>query len=270
MNMVSISLLNAILLATVAIVIPPSLVAQRQSDDRLYDAMLRPNNSEFGAAVKSWVGARRDSNPKFVAAVNQVSETSGDKAIRFNEVLAKHEPADAKVLHEYSEDGLSRALTIADPRTRRDIVESLRWVEDLEDKVEARSKSTRPNSPELRASVDRYASVLLDLDAKMRASMANASLECEVTAHTVDPKAKPEDRARRDHEVVYVLEFWAHDPSRWRTFNTLSTPTSQKLTAGYYIMWCRRDDSGTFVDGPRKRVVVNRATIVDLVTPKKS
>lgn len=245
--------------------------AQTMRDEQLYASMLRAGGVESSpaAAIKEWVAARRSANDQVGKDLDAASGRTGNKDISSAQVFLRHEKEQIR-FHEYSEDGLRRLLAATDEFGRMHVIAQLRSIVDMEQQVHARARAERPNATELKASADRYASLVVDLNAKLEVlALKQTSLECKVTASTVDPTAKPETSNRPNYEVVYALESWESDPTRWRTFDKLSSPTSQTLTAGYYVMWCRQPQpDGSSLDGPRKRVVVKGPTSVDLLVPQ--
>lgn len=235
---------------------------------RLYQALVAAQGPELGSAVQAWVGARRRGNVEVVRSLEMVSDRLAKKNLTFPAVLLRHGEK-TKVLHEYSESGLRSVLSITDERLRRDVVAELRWIEDLEARIVQDARSERADPVQLQESSNRYASLLLDVDAKMVAAMraeGPSVLACPVTARTMDPTSAGGAQEKSDLEVMYVLEFWESDPSRWQTFDKLSSPTTQSLPAGYYVMWARgRDGDGRFQEGERKRVIVTEPKEVDLL-----
>ena len=256
---------------------------QDGQDERLYRSLFAPQDADFAGAVREWVGARRKANKELTRGLEWASQTLESKELTIPAVLRKHGvPETTTLLHEYSEDGLRRVLSVQDTEFRSGVLDELRLVETLEAQVRASVESEKPDKEKLLQSAGTYAAVLLDLDAKMVVALRQrddvpvpASAEkriplgCVVTARTVDPAVLgSEAKEQPNYTVWYVLEFWESDQKKWRTFDRLSSPTTQKLPAGYYVMWCRPNKGTELREGERKRVIVTEPTEIDLLVPQ--
>ena len=262
-------------LSVLSFALAPPLAAQGVRDEKLYEALSRSDHAdEMARAARAWVGTRRTRNKQVIPRLNEASARLEKPELSYDAVLRRLGPStEAKLLHEYTENGLVKLLEVSNPRVRSDVIERLRWVETLEESIREKTEpNAKLNSRELLASENQYVSLLLDLDAKTQAALfkqKTGALDCEIRARTVNPNADdPAKTEQPNYEVVYVLEFWSDDPARWRTFDKLSSPTTQKLTAGYYMVWCRKTESdGSVSDGEKKRVEVTEAKEIDLIVP---
>lgn len=226
-------------------------------------------------AAATWVSAHHETNATVASLLAAASVRFERPDLRLELFAKRHTEKDVKLLHEYTSPGLEQLIAGADVTLKLDLIAQLRAIDKIEERLTAIARSDkRTDVRAIELAADSYASLLSDLDAKIRAVKfrANAAtIECNVTVHTIDTaESDPAKREVKNHEVVYVQEFWKDNQVMWQTYDKFSSPTKQSITAGYYLFWCRTIKAdGTPLDGERKRVVVSDDKDIEVPVPKK-
>jgi hypothetical protein len=247
-------------------------IAPALTNEMVFSKALTSNDGSFLRNVTaSWIRSRKETEKEITPLLAEFAASTKRQDLTFEGLLARYTPDQKSPFHEYTENFVTEILSSSDPAPKKDLLTNMRLVVDLDDKILKKLSRKRAVHP---SEVDSWGSsrfsLLTDVDAQAVSFMRRKTVSCALDAVTVDPTEQDRNKwARNGYEVVYVLEFWKDHQSMWETFDRLSSPTSQELRAGYYLVWCRRRHAdGAIVEGERKKVKITEKQTIDLLVPQ--